>query len=126
MHLILNDAMQRLTFHICGVQVSLSLAEAVVTALVTASNYTVTVGNTSVNATQVVNVYLAGLQDALTPCAKNVSSSSNDTTSGAYFTTIAQVPFLAPTIVSSLAVKARCRHALEHAHCLSISSECKM
>ena len=77
-------------------QVSLGLAEAIVTALVTANNYTVSVnyqGSTNnVNATQVADVFLAGLQDSITPCARNVSSSSNATSgSEQYFTAIAQV-----------------------------------
>lgn len=77
-------------------QISLGLAQAYVTALVTANNYSVTVdhqGSTNtVNATQVANNFIAGLQDALTPCARNVSSSSN-TTSGSneYFAAIASV-----------------------------------
>ena len=79
-----------------GMQVSLGLAEAVVTALVTANNYSVTVeynGNSnSVNASEVANVFLAGLQDAVTPCAMNVSSTTNATSgSAAYFEDIATV-----------------------------------
>ena len=77
-------------------QVSLGLAEAVVTALVTANNYSVTVeynGNSnSVNASEVAEVFLAGLQDAVTPCAMNVSSTTNATSgSDAYFEDIAAV-----------------------------------
>ena len=79
-------------------QMSLGLAEAVVTALVTANNYSVTVeynGNSnSVNASEVADVFLAGLQDAVTPCAMNVSSTTNATSgSDAYFEDIATVRF---------------------------------
>ena len=75
---------------------SLALSEAVVTALVTAKNFTVTVnfnGSTNtVNTTQVVDVFLAGLQDGVTPCARNVTSGSNATTgSTAYFENISSV-----------------------------------
>lgn len=80
-------------------QVALGLSEAVVTALVTAKNYTVTVNfngtNNAVNTTQVLDVFLAGLQDGLTPCARNVSGSSNATSgSTAYFENISTVSFL--------------------------------
>ena len=77
-------------------QVSLALSEAVVTALVTAKNFTVTVnfnGSTNtVNTTQVVDVFLAGLQDGVTPCARNVTSNSTATAgSTAYFENISSV-----------------------------------
>ena len=77
-------------------QVSLGLAQAIVTSMITANNYTVTVdyqgGSNRVNASQVANVFVAGLQDGVTPCARNVSTSTNATTgSSAYFNTIAQV-----------------------------------
>ena len=78
------------------VQVSLSLAQAIVTATLTAANYTVTVdynGKTStVNSSEVVAAFIAGLQDAVTPCARNVTS-SNSTAVGSsnYFNNIAQV-----------------------------------
>jgi hypothetical protein len=74
---------------------SLSLAQAIVTALVTAENYTVTVdfngAQNTVNGSEVVAAYIAGLQDGLTPCARNVTS-SNTTTVGSsdYFNLIAQ------------------------------------
>ncbi len=77
-------------------QVSLALSEAVVTALVTAQNFTVTVvfnGTTNtVNSSEVVDVFLAGLQDAVTPCARNVTSTSNATAgSTTYFENISSV-----------------------------------
>jgi hypothetical protein len=74
--------------------VGLGLAEAVVTAFVTAKNYTVTVNfqgqNVTINSSQVLDVFIAGLQDGLTPCAKNVTSNST-ATSGTpeYFSSVA-------------------------------------
>jgi len=74
--------------------VGLGLAEAIVTAFVTAKNYTVTVNfnnqNVTINSSQVLDVFLAGLQDALTPCAKNVTSTGSATAgSTEYFSSIA-------------------------------------
>lgn len=74
--------------------ISLGLAEAVVTAFVTAKNYSVTVKfndqNMTINSSQVLDVFLAGLQDGLTPCAKNVTANATATVgTPAYFSNIA-------------------------------------
>lgn len=75
--------------------VGLGLAEAIVTAFVTAKNYTVTVNfndqNVTINSSQVLDVFLAGLQDALTPCAKNVTATGTaEAGSAEYFSEIAE------------------------------------
>jgi len=61
--------------------------------------------NVTINSSQVLDVFLAGLQDALTPCAKNVTSTGSATAgSTEYFSSIASVtpppPFRRACILS--------------------------
>ena len=53
--------------------------------------------NVTINSSQVLDVFLAGLQDGLTPCAKNATSTTS-TASGspAYFSNIASVRIRPP------------------------------